>query len=208
MMSRILSLAETNPLFIGSTLVRPYYFSFATAAFFLGLSTQASAIVYIATNSGVSRRLIRDGREYRLVVQPEQKFFGAVKMDAYGCGVMMAEPEKTIVDCLDRPTCAGGVPEIATMLWRGKNRLSWNQLVGYAVRFKSCSLIQRLGYLVDALRLPIDTSTRDLMVGTASGSICYLGRRSQWKTVGEYNSTWRVVDNIPRRVLLGDIEVY
>ena len=208
MMSRILPPAETNPLFIGSTLARPYYFSFATAAFFHGLSTQASAIVYIATNSGVSRRLIRDGREYRLVVQPEHKFFGAVEMDAYGSGVMMAEPEKTIVDCLDRPTCAGGVPEIAAMLWRGKNRLNWNQLVGYAVRFRSRSLIQRLGYLVDTLQLPVDASTRDLVVGTASGSICYLGRRSQWKTVGEYNSTWRVVDNIPRRVLLGDIEVY
>ena len=207
-MSRILPPAETNSLLIGSTLVRPYYFSFATAAFFHDLSTPASAIVYIATNTGKSRRLIRDGRECRLVVQPAHRFFGAVKVDAYGSGVMMAEPEKTIVDCLDRPAYAGGVPEIAAMLWRGKNRLDWNQLVGHAVRFKSRSLIQRLGYLVDALQLPIDTSTRNLLVGTVSGSLCYLGRRSQWEVDGEYNSTWRVVDNIPRRVLLSDIEVY
>jgi predicted transcriptional regulator of viral defense system len=207
-MSRILSPAETDPLFVGSTLVKPYHFSFATAAFFHGLSTQASAIVYIATNAGVPRRLIRGDREYRLVVQPAHQFFGAVKVDAYGGRVMMAEPEKTIVDCLDRPTCAGGVPEIAVMLWRGKYRLNWNQLVGYAVRFKSRSLIQRLGYLADALQLPIDTSTRNLLVRSISASVCYLGRRSQWKTGGEYNSTWRVVDNIPRCVLLGDIEVY
>ena len=40
---------DTNPLFIGSVLVIPYYFSYATAAFFHGLSTQAAATVYIAT---------------------------------------------------------------------------------------------------------------------------------------------------------------
>jgi len=81
-MSRILPPAGTNPFFIGSTLVRPYHFSFATAAFFHGLSTQASAIVYLATNAGRPRRLIRGDKEYRLVVQPEHKFFGAVKVDA------------------------------------------------------------------------------------------------------------------------------
>jgi len=36
---------DTNPLLIGSVLVDPYYFSFATAAFFHGLSTQASSTV-------------------------------------------------------------------------------------------------------------------------------------------------------------------
>jgi len=34
---------DTNPLFIGSILVTPYYISFATADFFHGLSTQAPA---------------------------------------------------------------------------------------------------------------------------------------------------------------------
>ncbi len=82
--------ADTNPLFIGSTLVTPYYFSFATAAFFYGLSTQASATVYIATAVSRKRRLLVRDKEYRLVVQPAHKFFGAVEVDAYGSRVMMA----------------------------------------------------------------------------------------------------------------------
>ena len=86
---------DTNPLFIGSTLVEPYYFSFATAAFFYGLSTQAAATVYIATTVRKGRRLLTvRGKAYRLVVQPAHKFFGAVEVDAYGNQVMMAEPEK------------------------------------------------------------------------------------------------------------------
>ena len=95
---------DTNPLFVGSTLVQPYYFSYATAAFFYGLSTQASAAVYLATTVRTRSRTYQvRGKEYRLVLQPSAKFFGAAEVDAYGSRVWMAEPEKTIVDALDRP---------------------------------------------------------------------------------------------------------
>ena len=153
--------SDTNPLFIGSTLVTPYYFSFATAAFFHGLSTQASATVDIATTARKGRRLlVVRGKTYRLVVQPETKFFGATEVDAYGSRVMMAEPEKTVVDALDRPAYAGDVPEVAAMLWRGKGRLDWERLADYAARVRSQALVQRLGYLADLLSLPVGASVR------------------------------------------------
>ena len=86
-------------------LVTPYHFSFATAAFSWGLSTQAAATVYVATTTRKARRVLDvRGKTYRLVVQPAYQFFGAVEVDAYGSRVMMAEPEKAIVDALDRPT--------------------------------------------------------------------------------------------------------
>lgn len=97
---------DTNPLFIGSALVQPNYFSFATAAFFHGLSTQAAATVYIATSTRCEGLLIVRDKEYRLVTQPAHKFFGASELDAYGSRVQMAEPEKTLLDCLDRPQYA------------------------------------------------------------------------------------------------------
>jgi len=34
---------------------------------------------------------------------PAYRFFGAVEVDAYDSRVMMTEPEKAIVDALDRP---------------------------------------------------------------------------------------------------------
>jgi predicted transcriptional regulator of viral defense system len=199
---------DTNPLFIGSTLVEPYYFSFATAAFFHGLSTQAVATVYIATTVRKGRRLFTvRGKTYRLVVQPEHKFFGAVKVDAYGSRVMMAEPEKTVVDALDHPEYAGDVPEIAAMLWRGKGRLDWDQLVNYALRVQSQSLVQRLGYLADLLDVPLVSAARERLLGGIGKSTPYLGRTGQWGTGGDYDATWRVVDNVPRRELFSEIEV-
>jgi predicted transcriptional regulator of viral defense system len=120
---------DTNPLFIGSALVKPYYYSFATAAFYHGLSTQASVMVYIATSMRTRRRVYQvRGITYRVVLQPLHKFFGAVEVDAYGSRVMMALPEKAIVDALDRPEYAGDIPETAGMLQRGKGSLNWDRL--------------------------------------------------------------------------------
>ena len=199
---------DTNPLFLGSALIHPYYFSFATAAFYHGLSAQAPATVYLATSVHTARRLLTvRGKLYRLVLQPPHKFFGATEVDAYGSRVMMAQPEKTILDALDQPAYAGDIPEIASMLWRGQGRLDWNLLAEYALRFRSQALIQRLGYLADRLQLPMGMPARELLLAGVGRSTPYLGRRGRWGTGGAYDAVWRIVDNIPRRELLAEIEV-
>jgi len=199
---------DTNPLFVGSALVEPYYFSYATAAFFYGLSTQAPAIVFLATTVRTGRRRywVR-GKEYRLVLQPPPKFFGAVEVDAYGSRVRMAEPEKAVVDALDRPEYAGDIPEIAGMLWHGQGGLDWGKLAAYSLRFESQALIQRLGYLIDLLHLPAAEPARAVLLAATGKSTPYLGRSGHWGTGGDYDATWRVVNNIPRQELLSEIEV-
>lgn len=199
---------DTDPLFIGSTLVRPYYFSYATAAFFHGLSTQASATVYVATTTSTRRRLVTvRGKEYRIVRQPSHRFFGAVEVEGYGTPVMMARPEKTIVDSLDRPGYVGDLPEIAAMLWRARSAMDWGLVADYALRFRSYSLVQRLGYLVDLLGIRVGVEARQRVLSGVGRAKCYLGRRARWDTGGEYDSTWRIVDNVPRDELLAEMAV-
>jgi predicted transcriptional regulator of viral defense system len=199
---------DTNPLFLGSVLIQPYYYSFATAAFFHGLSTQASQVVFIATSQDLPRRRLVREKEYRLVFQPKHKFFGWSEVDAYGSRVNMAEPEKTVLDSLDHPPYAGDIPEVAGMLWRGKNNLDWKKMVEYAIRFQSRALIQRLGYLLDNVKIPIPIEIRSLLSEkvVADGK-CYLGQPGRWGTGGNYNSTWLVVDNVPRNELIAELEV-
>ncbi len=86
--------------------------------------------------------------------------------------------------------------------------MDWERLADYATRFKSQALIQRLGYLADILELSLDTSTRGILLAHVGKSTCYLGQPSQWKKGGEYDTTWHIVDNIPRRELLADTEVH
>jgi predicted transcriptional regulator of viral defense system len=147
-------------------------------------------------------------KEYRLVFQPEYKFFGWSEMDAYGSRVNMAEPEKAILDSLDHPAYAGDIPEVTAMLWRGKNSLDWQKIFEYALRFRSRALLQRLGYLLDAGIIPINTEVRSSLLEKAvANGKCYLGQPGRWGTGGEYSSTWRVVDNIPQKELFAELEV-
>ena len=142
-----------------------------------------------------------------LVVQPPHKFFGAIDVNAYGSQVQMAEPEKAVLDCLDRPKYAGDIQEVAAMLWRGKGRLAWSRLVGYALRYRSQSLVQRLGYLVDVLEIPLGADERQHLLSRAGKATCYLGQPGPWQQGGDYDATWRVVDNVPRPELFSEIEV-
>ncbi len=200
---------DTNPLFIGSVLVEPYYFSYATAAFFYGLTTQAASTVFIATTQPRPRRMLVREKEYRLVFQPTHKFFGWKTVNAYGSQVNMADPEKTLLDSLDHPRYVGDIPEVATMLWLGKNSLDWDNLVDYALRFQARALLQRLGYLVERLNLPMRESTKGrLVAGFGGKNKCYLGQPKKWGTGGLYSATWQVVDNIPAHELFAEIEVH
>lgn len=142
-----------------------------------------------------------------MVFQPASKFFGDVEVDAYGSPVRMAEPEKTIVDALDRPEYAGDIPEIAAMVQRGRGRLDWATIAGYALRFESQALLQRLGFLIDLLRLPVPAEVRDRLLGAIGRSTPYLGRPGSWGTGGDYNPIWRIVDNLPREALMAETEV-
>jgi predicted transcriptional regulator of viral defense system len=118
----------------------------------------------------------------------------------------MAEPEKTVLDCLDRPVYAGGIPEVAGMLWQGQGRLDWPKLAGYALRYKSQALVQRLGCLIDLLGLSAPAQARDAL-------LTHVGRaRPTWdnpssEAGGTYHAAWHLMANIPREALLADIEV-
>jgi len=199
---------DPNPLLVGRTLVEPYYFSYSTAAFFHGLSSQASATVYVATTTRARRAQITvRGTTYRVVRQAAQKFFAATEVSAYGTSVMMADPEKTVLDCLDRPAYAGGIPEVAAMMSRGRHRLDWTVVSGYALRFGIQSLVQRLGYLAELLDVQLPEAERARLAHAVGKSHTYLGQTARWGTGGEYVPAWQLVVNIPRQELVADIEV-
>jgi len=198
---------DTNPLFIGSHLVTPYYFSYATAAYYHGLTTQASQAVYIAASEGKTRQMLVREKLFQIIRQPSHHFFGFEEFNAFGSQVMMANPEKTILDSIHRPIYCGDIPEIAAMLWRGRNSFQWDRLGEFALRFESKSLIQRLGYLIELLTITASVPFLENLLANMGNTTCYLGQPSRWQKGGEYNRTWKVVDNIPRQELMAEIEV-
>jgi len=198
---------DTNPLALGSVLVEPYAFSFATAAYFYGLTTQASTTVYIETTKGKTRDITARGKKYRVIALPEHLFFALIEVSAYGSKVQMVEAEKAILDSIAHPEAAGDIPEIAAMISQGKSNLDWSKLVDYALKFKSQSLIQRLGFLLDFLKVEIPEEKRGLILAEVKKNFCYLGRPGKWGLGGSHNPTWQVVVNIPESELLAEIKI-
>jgi predicted transcriptional regulator of viral defense system len=147
---------------------------------------------------------VRD-KDYRLVKFSKQQFFGYTEVEALGLRVWISDVEKTILDCLYRPQYAGGIPDVAVLLRRGQMNVQWERLVDYAPRFQSSPLIQRLGYLCEILKVPLAESLREKLLSRIGQGNTYLGSWHQWSKGGDFNSTWRVVDNIPHRELLAEV---
>jgi predicted transcriptional regulator of viral defense system len=120
---------------------------------------------------------------------------------------MMADPEKTMLDCLDRPVYAGGVPEVTAMMSRGRHRLDWTVVCDYALRFRTQSLVQRLGYLAELVDVQWSEAEKRRLASSVGKSYAYLGQTAHWGTGGEYAPEWQLVVNIPRQELMAEIEV-
>jgi len=198
---------DTNSLALGSVLVEPYAFAYATAAYHHGLTTQASTKVYIQTNNGKSHTITARGKPYRVTVVQNAIFFGIINVNAYGASVKMTDIEKTVVDCLDQPQAAGDIPEIAGMLWLGKNQFNWQRLIDYSFVFNKQTLIQRLGFLCDSLKIQIPNHDRERMLGKVDKNFCYLGRPAKWGKGGKLNKMWQVVENIQEREVYSEIRI-
>jgi predicted transcriptional regulator of viral defense system len=202
-----------NSLIVGSVLTEPYYFGYQTANRFYGYTTQFSPITYICTT-----KLVRPFRwksiTYRLVNLVEDKFFGFNEKKSDSCIIYVAEPEKAVLDTVDKPDYCGGLPQTASVIANAfRKGLDLAKLVKYAERFHSLTVIQRLGYITDFLqeRKIIDEQNellqtlQDLVPEDTSNS--YLGSVKKYGRNGVVIEKWRMIENFSVENLLDEIEV-
>jgi len=185
-----------------SQLVSPYYISYRTAMSYWGLTEQLPHVVFIATTKR-RRHLEFQGIRFQFVTLKPRKFFGFTEVPIDGLGVKIADPEKTIVDCLDQEAYGGGMIEIAKALSEGREQLDVPKLCAYALRMGSGVLARRLGYLLDLLEMG-DTSA---LASQAKGnSTAYLSVLFPKEALAK-SSRWRLIINVPEEKLLRGREV-
>lgn len=109
------SLGENNPLAVASAVVADSYIGWWSAAAFHVFTTQMPATVFVAVKKQTKTRTVED-TEIRFVTIPSRKFFGASSYTAYGRTVAISNPEKTVIDCIDRPDLAGGPTELTRIV--------------------------------------------------------------------------------------------
>lgn len=177
---------------IASHLIEPYYLSYWPALNYYGWTEQKSRTVFVATTKR-KRNLKILGIDYTFVTLNKRKFFGFTPVGIDGNAVNIAEKEKAIVDCLDLPKYSGGIVEVAKSIWNGRDELDVAKMLGYASRIGNRAAVSRLCYLLDIFGI------QSVEVNAGSYSLLDPLRKRE----GRYISRFSIIENIPRRELLG-----
>jgi len=187
------ALGESNLLALASRIALPYYIGYGTAAAHYGFTTQIRNVIWLVTPQRVRDRHIQDA-QVRIVKPTPRKFFGFSAIDVYGYEVMMSDREKTVIDCIDRPDCAGGVSEAAVILGAASGKLDWPKLAAYIDQIDSSSLARRVGWLADHVGAPMPAGVREgLQRHVHSGAMPSIGPTRPSATSIGRDSVWRVM---------------
>jgi predicted transcriptional regulator of viral defense system len=93
------------------------------------------------------------GVRFELVFIKPERMFGAALLGAPGLRIRVTDPERTVIDMLDRSDLCGGVPSAAAALETAWSGLDAGRLTEYLERFAGGTVPRRLGYLVERLGL-------------------------------------------------------
>jgi predicted transcriptional regulator of viral defense system len=195
-------ISDTNALAAGALLVSPYFYSFGTACTHHGFTEQVFTEAYIACRAAKRPATVR-GTRFIFVRMAEERFFGFDDVEVLGETVTMATRERALLDAVDRPQLAGGLPEVSRIVTRATPGISWRALLDHAKRWNESALVQRLGYLLDLHEVPISGAVRKGLLALVSpSSNIHLGARAEWGASGRLIQPWGIIENVPRERLV------
>lgn len=172
---------------IGSLIIEPYAISYWSALNHHGLTEQIPVTVFLQTTSRKKNmRPTIFGVDYRIVRLSSMKFFGFDREWIDNTPIYITNPEKTLVDCLDKPQFCGGVIEIIKAF--PNENLNIDLLLRYAEQMHNSGILRRLGYISDHHNLGLDVNipeTRNYLY--ADPTLPHIGKKI---------SKWRIIDNL------------
>lgn len=199
------NIGENNPLALASAVTERCYIGWWSAAAFHGFTTQKPMTVFVAVLQQMRPRVV-EGNEIQFVKTAERKFFGFETYNVYGRHATISSPEKSVVDCIDRPDLAGGLTEVMRIVYAAMSTIDPEKLVATALQMKSTSLLQRLGFITDLVGKPLPEETRKRIRSRIPKSArSHLGRRERRPGDIGYVADWGVFVNAQKESLLAEV---
>jgi len=130
---------------------------------------------------------------FQFIYHNKKHFFGAKKIwiDNFN-KVLCSDLEKTFIDCLFKPDYAGGIVEIARAIYLSKDKINYENLLDYAIKFDSQAVIKRLGFLLETLGIKHKIIDELQKVKTAS----YVVLDTELPKAGKRISKWSIQQNL------------
>jgi predicted transcriptional regulator of viral defense system len=199
------SIGENNPLAVASAVLDESYVGWWSAASYHGFTTQKPATVFVAVRKQMASRII-EGAEIKFVSVEARKFFGFNTYNVYGRSARISDPEKTVLDCIDRPDLAGGPTELTRIVHAAMAEVDQEKLVADAMKMNSKSLLQRLGFLSDLVERPLAEDLRNkIRAALPKKAHSIFGARARRKDDIWYVADWGLHVHARKDDLLSEI---
>jgi predicted transcriptional regulator of viral defense system len=170
------------------------YIGYYSALQIHNLITQPSLKEQIVVNKQMkpSEIKIKDVK-FQFIYHNQNHFFGYKKIwiDSFN-QVLASDLEKTFVDSLYKPEYAGGIIEIAKAIFMSKDKINYDKLLQYVLKFNSQAVIKRTGYLLELLE--VNTPIIALLQARRSSSVSLLDTEAPKQ--GKILSKWNIRQNV------------
>lgn len=130
---------------------------------------------------------------FQFIYHNEKHFFGTKKIwiDNFN-KVVCSDLEKTFIDCLFKPDYAGGIVEIARAIYTTREKIKYNVLLDYAIKFNSQAVLKRLGFILEVLQ--IETNIIEDLQKSKTNSVVLLD--TELPKSGKIKTRWSIQQNI------------
>jgi predicted transcriptional regulator of viral defense system len=150
-----------SALVIAPHLIQPTAVAYWSALNYWTMTEQVPRTVFVQSTRR-KRPVEVMGIRFRFVTVSQARFFGVARRTLDGKAVYVTDREKTLLDAAARPDLSGGIRfnrpggrQLAQALRAAYPDVNWGRLDDYLTRWGGGAPVKRLGYLVEALALPI-----------------------------------------------------
>ena len=171
-----------------------HYIAYYSALQIHNLITQPSLKEQIVVSKQIRPSILKvKNIEFQFIYHNENHFFGAKKIwiDNFN-KVLCSDLEKTIIDCLFKPDYAGGIVEVAKAIHSSKEKINFDKLLEYVVKFNSQAVIKRLGFILELLDIKTEIISTLQQLKTKS----YTRLDTELPKSGKMMSRWSIQQNI------------
>jgi len=171
-----------------------HYIGYYSALQIHNLITQPSLKEQIVVSQQIRPSTIKIKEvPFQFIYHNEKHFFGTKKIwiDNFN-KVVCSDLEKTFIDCLFKPDYAGGIVEIARAIYTAHEKIKYNVLLDYGIKFNSQAVIKRLGFILEILK--IETNIIEDLQKLKTNSVVLLD--TELPKSGKIKTKWSIQQNI------------
>jgi len=171
-----------------------YYIGYYSALQIHNLITQPSLKEQIVVSKQIRPSILKVKEvAFQFIYHNKNHFFGTKKIwvDNFN-KVICSDLEKTIIDCLFKPDYSGGIVEIARAIYISRDKIKFNVLLEYAIKFNSQAVVKRLGFILEILK--IETNIIEDLQKLKTNSVVLLD--TELPKLGKIKTKWSIQQNI------------